>query len=125
MSATKAVAWNMSIQPSRMVISIGAGVESGWALVPDEACISIAPTKFEALPFIFIGIDISDCWAEAKALIPNSRAKHRVYTEFLPSKNNERSGLGIRSVAGWREKLRFAGGTEEGTLYEVLQETAI
>ena len=37
-SVMKTLAWNISIHGPFIVISIGVGVETGSALVPDEAC---------------------------------------------------------------------------------------
>jgi len=71
-----------------MAIIIGIGVESGSALVPDVACISMDSRKLAALPLMFIGMDISDRWAVAQALMPSSRTMHRAYMKFLPDQEN-------------------------------------
>ena len=34
-SSTKTLAWNMSVHGPRLVMSMGTGVEMGWALVPE------------------------------------------------------------------------------------------
>src|SRR6185312_10893446 len=51
--------WNISIQPSFMVMSIGVGVELGSALVPHVACCVIASTNVLGCSLVLCIPDIS------------------------------------------------------------------
>src|ERR1700756_5476713 len=53
-STRKTLAWNISIQLPFIVMSMGAGVEFGCELVPEDAWCSIASIKVEGGPPIFI-----------------------------------------------------------------------
>ncbi len=45
-SVTKTLAWNISVQAAFFVMSMGTGVELGWALVPEASWSRISSRKF-------------------------------------------------------------------------------
>ena len=76
-SVTKAFPWNIHIHAPCMLISIGIGVELGWALVPDEAWSSISSRKLAARIDCFIGCMLG-VWVGGHIRI----ARHRLRARF-------------------------------------------